>query len=193
MKQPLVNTLGAFGYSSVLVQYLWTIITIGLPLLTSDMTKRVFLPQEPTEPAPTIDPISLPGFVEQIIVVASVIFAVAIILYAIVAVPRGIGRAGQRITRTSAQTVSTGVQRHRHQPMGKKHKRRLVSRFTWSFKYALAIIPLFLLIVPVDPSIGLEQAVVIVVGLVAGGFSLLWFTLQYSLARLWHIGARDIW
>lgn len=193
MKQPLVNTFGAFGYSSVIVQWMWTIITIGLPVLTHDVTKQVFLPRQSSEPTPTVEPIALPGPIEQLIIIASIVLAIGVMIYAIYAIPRTVGRVGRAVTRGSAQKVATRVEHRHQQPMSKKRQRHLLSRLTWTFKYALATIPALLLFIPVDPSVGLNQDVVIVAGLVMFGFSLLWFTLQATLARAWHIGARDVW
>lgn len=192
MKQPLVNTFGAFGYSSVLVQYLWTIITIGMPILTHETTKQLFLPNEPAEPREPVDPIVLPEFVEQLVIIGSIVFAIVIIVYAMIAVPRGIGRVGHAITKSTATKVAPKLHHHA-QPVSKKRERRYISRFIWALKYTAATIPAALLFVPVDPSLGMEQNVVIVAGLIVYASSLLWFTLQATLARLWHIGARDVW
>src|SRR5690606_35162026 len=125
----------------------------------------------------------LPNSLELIITIASVIFAVGIIVYAIATVPRAIGRSGQKITRASATAVLPHFSQHRQ--MSKKQQRRLLEYITWSVKVILVLLPILLLVIPPSYGLGLSHTVVAITGVVFGMISLLLFLLQYLLARHW--------
>lgn len=191
MKQATVNTFGALGYSSLVVQWLWTVLAVGLTLFTSDLFRQIFLPDQPVDRQPPSIDISLPGPVESLILIAAVLFTLAITAYAIVAVPRSIGRSGQRITQASAKAAITYARPK--SSMSRKRRRRLVERITWSIKLLALALPLALLAIPPSAALGLSHDIVFICGTALAACSLLLFAIQLMLAKLWRIPAKQVW
>ena len=191
MKQSTVNTFGALGYSSLLVQWVWTILAVGLSFFTSDTMQNVFLPPKNAQASPQPQGFDLPTGIEIIIAIAAVIFALGVIVYAIVSVPRAIGRGGQRVTHKSAKAALPHITHHR--PLSKKRKRRLLEQITWTIKAILAILPFVLLAIPPSPEIGLDHNVVVAAGLLLFAVTVVMFVIQFVLAKVWKIPSGQVW
>ena len=192
MKQATVNTLGALGYSSVIIQWFWSILTIGLAFFTSNLMQELFLPPKRPASDPPPSSIELPGSLEIIITIVSVILALGIIVYALLAIPKAIGRGGQHLTRRSAKIAMPHLASRQHS-LSKKQRRRLYERVTWSIKLLLICIPLLLLMIPPAPALGLPHAVVASAGMLFGAASLVLFGIQYILVHHWRIPAKHVW
>ncbi len=191
MKQSTVNTFGALGYSSLLVQWAWTILAVGLSFFTSDAMRNVFLPPKNNHMPPQPRGFDLPTGIEIIIAITAVIFAFGVIIYAIVSVPRSIGRSGQRVTHKSAKVTLPHVTNHR--PLSKKQKRRLLEQITWTIKAILAVLPAALLAIPPSIELGLDHAIVVVTGLLLFAVTVVMFVIQFVLAKVWKIPSGQVW
>lgn len=193
MKQKIINAVGALGYSSLALQWFWSIATIGLSFFMSDYVQQLIIPEAPQNHPQQSQSLGfeLPGAVEIIIIALSVGLAIAIVIYALVAVPRTIGYGGQSIVKKSTSFALPHISHHKK--LSKKQQTRLSERITWSIKSLLVVVPAILLAVPPAPAIDMPRLVVVVAGLFFAGVSLLLFAVQFALARLWKIPYKKVW
>lgn len=192
MKRRIVNALGAIGYLFLLTQWMWLVATVVLPVAMQPGVRDLFLPN--TEPRPervveARDP--LPEPVMMVMFGAAILFAVGIIIYAIISVPRAVGRGGQRVTQSVARQAVPVITHH--QKITKKRERTLTERITWTIKAIAIIIPLILLAIPPGEIIELDHTVAAVFGAVVGLGSIAAFSLQLLLAKVWRIDSRFVW
>lgn len=190
MKQSFANIFGALGYLSLVIQWLWMGLVIGAPFVASDFFKNLLLPE--TDPTPT-DSISMnvPEPIGIIFMVLAVIFALGVTIYAIVAVPSSIARTGQKATLKTAQVIVPRITHHKH--VSKKREKTLIERITWSVKLLLTLVPVIALSVPPDDIVGLSHSVVVGVGLFCGAATVVWFSLEFAIAKLGKIEPRNVW
>lgn len=190
MKQSLANVFGALGYISLLLQWVWTALVIGTPIVASDFFKNAFLPKESSVPAEALS-MNVPEPIGIIFMFLAIIFAIGVTIYAVLAVPRNIARTGQRLTRSSAQVIIPHVTHHKH--ISEKRRKTLLERITWSIKIGLTILPAAALGFRPDEMIGLSHGVIIGVGLFCAVATVLWFGLQFIVAKVAKLDSRQIW
>ncbi len=192
MKYRFVNALGALGYGSLLIQWLWTIVTLVLPLIiTSDLLSRVFLPSEPTSQLPTTPTTATPGVFDIAVAIGAVIFALGACVFAIYLAPRGVGKTGQKLSHKGAAVVVSHLP-HKT-PLSLQKQKSLIERVTWFVKIVAALLPLGLLLIPVSNTLGLTQSMVQVIGVFCAVMTLCWFGAQYLLAKAFKLPNRIIW
>lgn len=190
MKLHIANVFGTLGYVSVMFQWLWMLVVLATPILSSDFAAPLFLPSENSTP---VQPLAtdIPGPIATIFMVLAVAFAISVTIYAVVAVPRTIGRSGQKVTQVSAQVVLPRLTHHRK--ITKKRQKTLLERISWSIKLVLLAIPVIALLAPVSAELGLEREVVVGFGLYCALMSVLWFGLQFIFARLARLPNDRLW
>lgn len=192
MRLRLVNLLGAIGYLFVLVQWMWMLLLIAVPLSSQPIFQELFMPKtqqidsQPTEPRQ-----ALPGPVESIILVLSLLISVGIIIYAIVAVPKVVGRSGQKLTSQAAKRALPVVTKHKK--LSKKRQLKLTERITWSLKLSIIVIPLIALIIPPSEVIELDHGISVVFGALLAVVAGVAFGLQLMLSKLWRIKTALVW
>lgn len=133
----------------------------------------------------------LPGPVQTVVIIGSILFAVGVTVYAAVSIPRMVGRTGQRLTRKAA-TKTVPIITH-HKKITKKRERSLVERITWSIKAGIVLVPLLALAVPPSSVLALEHVVSIAFGLAVGALAVCSFGLQYLLAKIWRTDSQLVW
>ncbi len=190
MKRTIVNTFGVFGYLSLIMQWLWSAVILATPLFSNEATRSIFLPEHTVQPASTSS-LELPEPLAWLFIVLAIVFSAAVIIYAVMAVPRTIGKTGRTITTKSAKVIVPHVTHHKH--ISKKREKALTERITWVVKLVLVIVPFLLLLVPPDSTLGLTHLVTLSVGGFCAVASLVWFATQYISARLAKIDARFVW
>lgn len=188
----LANIFGTFGYLSVVVQWFWFVAVIILPYLQESSLKTIFLPQQGAIPSTVTTNLDFPPFIQIIIAGAAIIFTLAITLYAIYMVPRSIGKAGKKLTQTSAHVVTTRI-KHHHKPLSAPRRKRIYEYLTWSVKTLLLIVPCLLLLLPAQYTLPIPHEAILIIGVFCAGMSLLWFGLQYIISRISRSDAREIW
>lgn len=188
----LANALGLFGYTSVLMQWLWLFATLLLPIANNPTVRYWIAPSasDPSEQLPVISP-SLPEPVQYILIILSVIFIAGVIIYLIKSVPKAIGQTGKTITQGSAKIVAPHLIEKRKLPA--KQEKKLFERITWVMKLAILAIPLLALLIPVEASFDIEYLHVVAFGLFCGAWSLFWFGLQFVVVRWFKLDLKKIW
>ena len=186
----VANVFGSFGYFSVIIQWLLFVAIIIFPLLEGSGARQWFLPGSTTNPTTHSMTINLPAGVQVAFGVAAVIFCLLIIIYAIYAIPRRIGKTGRKITQTSAATVIKHVH---HGPLNTEQAAHLTLSVTWTMKIIAIILPLALLFLPLDAALPLTRPMVMTLGMVCAAFSMFWFGLQYITATIARTDPKHIW
>lgn len=94
--------------------------------MSTELFQEVFLPTQsqhnprPDAPAAT----TIPRPVEIGIIIASIVFACIVSLYAIVSVPRAIGSRGKKVTTAAASKIAPVILHHK--PLPEKKRKRLL-------------------------------------------------------------------
>lgn len=189
----IVNIVGALGYTSVALQWLWLLVTLVFPALIISGASDYILPQQSAvEPQKShIEGISLPPMLEIILIVAAVIFSIGICVYALYYVPKSIGVIGKKVSHGSAASVTHYATTHKK--ISKKQAQRLTIKVTWTVKAILVLAPVFALLLPVSGAVGLQQSHVAVIGLFCAFWSAIWFVVQLILARVYALPSQKVW
>ncbi len=188
----LANIFGAFGYLSCIVQWMMVFAILVLPLMESEGVRDIFLPSAPATPTPS-KIIDLPPIVQQLLLIGAVILSLSVIIYAFIAIPRAVGKAGRTVTHEAAKVVVRQVEHVQSRPLTKHQQKSLIERFTWSIKLLLVILPPLLLLLPVTLRYGLTHEHVLILGAFTASVSLLWFGIQYLIAHFAKLDERDVW
>ncbi len=192
LARQIANTFGALGYLSCVVQWMIVFAVLVLPVMESDGFRQLFIPSPPTTPAPD-GGVDLPPILQQVLLVAAVIFSVGVIVYALMAIPRAVGKAGRTVTRKTAKIAAAQVARVQHTPLTKKQQKTLAERLTWGVKLLVVVAPPLLLLMPAAPRFDVSHEHIVIAGAFTACVSLLWFGIQYIVARLGKLDARDVW
>ena len=192
MRRRITNIFGAIGYLFLLLQWMWALIFGLAPVVTNPAFHDLFLPQgQSTVERPQKQRQPLPGPVQLAILLASIAFSVGIALYAIISVPRAVGRIGQKVTRkAAAKAVPTLTS---HKKISKKRQQHLIERITWGIKAAAVILPAIVLAIPPHQSINLDHDASIVFGGLIALLAASSFVVQFLLAKIWRINSRLVW
>lgn len=188
----VANVFGALGYLSCMIQWMLVFAVLVLPILASDGFRDIFIPtsSRPSQPTPPID---LPGFLDIILIVISIIFTLAITIYIIVTIPKAIGRTGQKVTHTTAAIATTHIVAIQHKVPTAKQKKSLLEHITWSIKLLLLTLPLLLLFIPSSMTYELPREHLLFFGAFCALMSLLWFGAQYTIAKLGKLDTTVVW
>lgn len=187
----VANTFGAFGYISCLIQWMLVFVVLVLPLLANDTFRNFFLPTHSSPSAPAAQ-LNLPPFLQSVLLVGAIVFSLGIIVYAIVSIPRTVGRTGRKVTHIAADIAVTRVIQP-HAPMDKKQQKTLIERITWSIKLIMLALPLLLLLIPTTPRYGVTYEHLLLLGVYCASMTLIWFTLQYIVVHAVKLKPHDVW
>ena len=189
----VANVFGALGYMSCVIQWMMVFAVLVLPVMENDSFRDLFMPSGSTHSTSAAGTVELPPILQQLLVVVAVIFSVSVTVYALVAIPRSIGKAGRRVTHRTAEVAVQQISHIQHKPLSQKQQKTLAERLTWTIKLLLTLIPLALLLIPVTPRFAVTHEYVLVGGAFCGAVTLLWFGIQYIVSRFARLDPRDVW
>lgn len=197
MKQPsstlrIANAFGALGYLSCLMQWLWMLVIVIFPLFDSEAVRSFFVPSGSLDTNHT-QPVALPPILQTILVAVALIFSVAIIVYAAISIPRAVGKVGKKMTHHAAEVVTHTIEQSRHAPLPRKRKKMMIIRMTWAAKLLLIVVPLGLLMVPSPEINNLSSSVVLAFGVFCAAFTIIWFSIQLSIAKIARLDPQHVW
>ncbi len=198
-KFPLVvaNGMGGIAYASLLFQWIWSLIPIFYPFATSEEFSSCIL--SPTKDGST--PVDIPqtlsiqipsggDIISVIFMIMISLLSLAIIVYIIIKIPKTTGKIGQTITRGSAESITPIIVKNRNV----KQKTKIIERVTWGVKVILLIAPLAISFAPYNQGdIPLTRAQVAITGAMFFIISSLLFIMQFVIAKLAKLEAKDIW
>lgn len=142
-------------------------------------------------PVDQVEPTALSSGVEIALIIFAVAFAIGIMAYVILFVPRKFGRGGNVVTKKSAEKIIPVITNHKK--ITKEERRTLISQISWSIKALLVFIPVFLLFIAVPESLRLTQEQFIIAGLAVAVGSMLLFLAQFALSKLARLPKDKIW
>lgn len=187
-KLAFVNVLGTLGYMSILFQWLWAIVIIANPILSSDFS--FFIPSTPVPPEPTPPISTAPSPIVIIVVIALTVVVFAATLYILWRLPKSLGLGVGKATKKTADAL-TPLLPHHH-PITKKRRRVLSRRIVLVIKWTIIVIPLLTLFASHD--IGpMTKTVILWVGIFGATCSTIYIGIQLLLARMWNLPREDVW
>lgn len=184
----LVNSLGALGYLSSALQWLWALIIIGYPMFASG--DSWWLPGPKPTPITSQTTSSEPSIVMVVFAVIVVILTLTMTIYALVMLPRGIGKAGAAVTHKAANMMVPHVLHRKKLP---ESKRQLFTYqvVIWLKIFIMTLPILVLFILPIQTT--LEPSIARLVGFFLFCWTLLYFSLQVFLTGILGVAKPKVW
>lgn len=173
----LANFFGASGYFWMALQWLWTVIVVGYPLLGADIS---WLVPKSAGPAPAPVAISMPEPILFIFVGIVVVTSIAITIYALVMLPKNIAKSGSKASSKTVEALIPIITKNKTLP--KKKRRLLSARIKLYFKLFAIVLPLALVLFFNNSTLGND--VVRIVSITLADLSAVNFIVQYATAKL---------
>lgn len=191
-----LQTFAVFAYITCVLLWLVVLLPFGPMIVKSDVFEA-FVPAThnvsveeaaPTEPHP-IAQVALFAAVAGIVLVM-IIFTFISLRKA----PRAIGQAGQKVTRSAAETVVTTVPALTHHQISAQKRKKLTVRVVFYIKLAVISIPLIVVVcAPIPDSFQLTRELLLVIVGILAGWALLLFSLQLIFARMLRVPYDKLW
>ncbi len=189
IQKTVVTALGAFGYISLLLQWLW-LVGLYLPMLMRSELRALFIPEpDKTEITHTIA-IGGPDILWLIIGIGVTAIVLVVTVIALARLPMAIAKTGNKASEAVAE-AALPIITHR-QPLPPKKRRRLTARLIGYAKICFALLPLLGLIGLLFTAFDLSSDIVIFLSVFLALGTTIWFTLQYVVAKLLHVPLEKI-
>lgn len=186
---PLVTFLGGLGYLSVILQWLWAGMIVLPVVLKNDTVRMFLLPQHTSHPAPSATTSGLsPLLLFVAIMVTALVVLVSVVI--LIRLPLALAKTSHKAVAKTSNFVLPVVTHHKRLTPAKK--RRLRAEIIVGLKLAACLAPLLLLGISFFITPPLAVGLVFVVGLWLALSSLLWFGLEYLMAKLLKLPLGDI-
>ncbi len=183
----VANIFGTLGYLSIIMQWLWLVVIVAHPLLSSDFS--FFLPDKSAQPV-AVPVASSPSPIVIGLVLFLTILIFAMTFYVIWKLPKKIGSQGAVATKRAATALIPVITHHKK--ISKKRRMRLSYQVVLGIKLFLIIVPILGLIFA-QPINGLDARAIWTVGIFCGLFSLIYIGVQQLIAALLSVKTDDIW
>jgi hypothetical protein len=191
IKKNIANFFGSFGYLLCFLQWFWAIILYfsviqsAALFISPNITRQVEQPHSLT--------FALPGLSEMIIAAIIVAIMVAVTIYALIKIPLGIVKTGNKIVHRTAETMTPVVIKAQHKKDTKKIHTKITSKLTLVIKLLLIIIPIALAAASgLLEKQSLDYSIVMVIGWALACLSVAAFAIQYTIAGLFHVKMSDL-
>lgn len=180
-RQLIVNTLGTFGYMSLILQWLWVSVLFLPSLFENSTVKNFLIPPSNAPEAPVIEFHSPPllAIILAVIVTTAVLIITVMVL---IRLPATISETGKKATLKSAEAIIPVLTHHRTLPAHKK--RQLTIQTIRLIKFVFTLLPFLLLLLTAYVPTSLPDEIVMLVGAFLALGTLLWFSLEYTVARI---------
>lgn len=192
VRRNVVNVIGTLGYISVFLQWMWSFLIVLYPMITSNTFKQtIFYQQHPIKVDTHSDMYSdfMPFFV--ILSIAVTLVVVIFTVIALIGLPKKVGKTGAAITHGAANIVIKNTS----PPAKAKSNRWKISlsfRLIAAIKFLLTVIPLIILLFA--PYIAtLPSYIINAIGNVCFAFSVFYWIVEYTLAKLLRVPKKHIW
>ena len=178
----VTKVFGTFGYTSLLLQWGWLTLLVLPSLLDNQLVKELLLPA-PTKQAQVVATAdSSFSLLYAIIIAVVLVTALALTAYVLAKIPGQIARGGQKVitaTTVASLPVLTG-----HKKLTAKKRLKLSLHVSKLVKLLFTLLPFGLLGLLAFVSVSLPTNVVWSVGGFLATGSLVWFSLEYLVAKL---------
>lgn len=183
------NFFGAFGYLFTIINWLWIVGLATYPLIQSG-SLDCFIPQN-TAPAPPVTTTPLiPQQVALTIGIIVTLICFGIILYALYALPRTIGRTSAKLTHSTTKALVPVITQGKK--VGKKEKRAIAFKISSGIKVAAATLPVLVAFLIPDFE-ALAKDVVTASTLITFAFAIFNFGTQWIIAKAAKLNTDQIW
>lgn len=176
------NAVATLGYISLLLQLLWLTIIYLPGLLENESFKNIFLPNPSVEqPAHTStasladNPLALVGV--GILTIVMIILTI----YLLIKLPSAVARSGHKVTSEVTQVAVPIITHHKNVSVAKR--RTLTFRISFAIKFIFTLLAYLTLFIPVDSTQMLESGIIWSIGSILASSTLLWFGVQFVLAK----------
>jgi hypothetical protein len=182
-----VNTLGALGYISTLTQWMWALLIVAYPLLTTgsmwSLPESSAVASQPTTFVPT-------GPLAVVFAALITLIVIVIAIYTIFLVPHSVGKAGAKVTRNVASAAIPIITHHKK--ISRTQSRKLSYRIILILKLISALLPAVLIVIL--PSVApIDQSAAVGAGIFLSVATCGYFTIQYLLGYLLKVDKASIW
>lgn len=191
MKNKITNFFGGLGYLACIVQWLWTVLLFIEPIKDFLI---IFVPTiEERIDKPQIAVLEYNPLIAIISTVITIIF-LGLSIYLIYKVPTSLAKNSNRIVHETTKAVTPLIIKATHQKQTKKILLKLTARIVFFIKLFLIVAPLILVLASglIDKQV-FEARISITTGIFLASVSLLWFSIEYTLAKIFHIKFSEIW
>lgn len=185
-----VNAFGTLGYISLLLQWVWCLLVIGYPFISGDHSLLFPVDAPRVIARPTVADFG--GFSPLVFVVASTV-SLLVVVAAIITVarlPQAVGKKGAQATLTAARVIVPTLAHHKK--ISNTRTIHLTTQVVMGLKL-LGIVAAPLALLTASPVPQLSTTIILAVGGFCAGLTIVWFTMQYVLARLLQITPDKIW
>lgn len=184
----VANAFGALGYTSIIVQWAWSLLIIAYPILTSDKLSSWVSQKTTSTPETTELGVFTPAV--TIIAIAATLLVMIATTVIVARLPKKIGRQSAKVTHAAAHKLVPTITHHK--PISKKQRRIISYRLTLTIKLILIIVPLLALSFA-SPISNLTLNIIWAVGLFCASCSIVYFIIQQILAYLRDIKRDALW
>ena len=192
VKKGITSTFGSLGYLFCFLQWFWAVI-LYLSVIQS-MTSFISPISDQQVQQSSGLTFALPDPLAMIILGVIVIIMVAITIYALISVPKSIVKTGNKIVHRTATTITPLVIEAQHKKDTKKLRIRITARVALAIKILLILLPLILAAASgLLEKQSIDYPIVLLVGGGLACFSVVFFAMQYLLAKLLHVKISDLW
>ena len=189
----LANTFGIFGYISVTIQWLWIFLLYTYPYITGEKQfSGIFFPN--TDASARIQPLTInfniSPVLTMIITFVVILIILTITIIAIIRLPKEIGKTASQITHQTSDVIVPVVTKHKK--ISKKKRVTLSYKIINIIKALALIIPLLLIFW--TPKITyISTDILWFTSILLAALSLLWFSVQYTIASVVKIPKDLVW
>ena len=184
----VANVAGAFGYTSVIFQWTWSLLLLCYPLI---MERPSFL--LPDTSSPQARTLELSPALSPLATVLAIVVTVGILALTIVVLarlPKAIGKKAATLTKTAASAVIPVVTHHKK--ISKQQRKKLSYKLSLSIKAVVLVLPLVMLLF-VDTSGTIPSLAAWSVGLFCALCSFVYFAIQQMIALIGGIAREHLW
>ena len=184
----VANVAGAFGYTSVMFQWTWSLLLLCYPLI---MERPSFL--LPDTSSPQARTLELSPALSPLATVLAIVVTIGILALTIVVLarlPKAIGKKAATLTKTAASAVIPVVTHHKK--ISKQQRKKLSYKLSLSIKAVVLVLPLVMLLF-VDTSGTIPSLAAWSVGLFCALCSFVYFAIQQMIALIGGIAREQLW
>lgn len=192
--EKIANSFGSVGYFFCTLQWLWS--TMLYFSLIESFTNYI-TPVVETEEVVQISYVVDKSPDASLMVIAGIITVIIIIItiYALIKTPSTVVKASKTVVHGTATAVTPIVMRVQHRKIEDKvSRRKITSRLIILLKILLVIIPIILAFTSAFLEVQkIDYSIAIYASIWLASFSIIFFALQYIMARLFSIKNKEIY
>lgn len=192
-KKRFANIFGVFGYLSCSLQWFWSIILyfgIIISVLELSADKKV----EKIIINPTTISDANTSYIMIIFGIIIAILMLIVAIYVLIKIPKTIAKTEKKIVHETAAKVAPFIIKYQKKKDNQKNRLKLTAKLILIIKTQLVVLPIFIALLSKileKPMLDFQLAVYI--SLILAGFSVFFFFIQYSIARLFKIDNKFLW